>query len=220
MKGILKTILACLLGLGYLALDAHSKPSLAFLGFTSDSDPRIKDSFARQINFELKSDTGLSLFSTDEISMLYTKGFIKNADIGNLDLPLLSKTLGAQFYAYGRLETNVITSENKRIWYKPWDVSTKWNEGLRLRLLDATQGEIILDSVATGVMTQKSFVIAPDAFNGLSVYEKEKYIQEMMTLVSKEAAKILSKAIKAKTQPVPVASTSSSESANGAPAAP
>ena len=219
MRSILKTILACLLGLGYLVLDAHSKPSLAFLGFTSDSDPRVKDRFASQILFEMKSDTGLFLFSQDEISMLYTKGFIRSADIGNLDLPLLSKTLGAQFYAYGRLETNAITSENKRIWWKPWGVTTKWNEGIRLRLLDATQGKIILDSVVTIVMTEKSFVTAPDAFNDLSVYDKEKYIREMMTLVSKDAAKILSKAIKEKTQPVPVASTSTStstsESANG-----
>lgn len=212
MHSILKTIFACLLGLGFLVLESHSKPSLAFLGFSSDSDPRVKDTFAHQILFELQTDTSLFVFSKEEISMLYARSILKVPEIGSLDLPILSKAMGAQFYAYGNLES--ISSQSKRIWWKPWTgVTTNWNQGLRLRILDATQGKFILDSVATSTLTEKSLLLAPQLYDELSPLEQEKYIHTMMGLVAKSSAKLLSKVIKEKTQPVKVGSTS--EAGNG-----
>lgn len=217
MKTVLKTLLACALGLGFLIIDAHSKPSLAFLGLTQESDPSVRENLAHRIQFDLSADTGLFVFSNDEVAMLFAKGILNEPEIGPMDMPRLSKGLGAQYYAFGKLES--ITNSGKRTWWKPWYVNVKWNRGLRLRVLDASTGASVYDGVATGELAEKDFLTGPEAWEKLPPLERDHYIQSLMASLSAESAKAIAKAVKEKANPAPAAAAPDPAAA-AAPAAP
>ena len=198
MISIMKTLLALALGLGFLALDLHAKPTVAFLGLTRDSDPRISGDIARRIQWDLAADTGLTAFSAEEMDALYAKGLLKDPEVTAADLPKLAKGLGARFYAFGKLENVAVTS--KRILWKPWSLKVKWTQGLRLRVFDGTNGQIVFDGLVTCEVPEKAVFSAPDAdLNKLSPLERDSRLRIMAAAVSVESAKALSKALIEKT---------------------
>jgi hypothetical protein len=196
MDSIMKT-LALALGLGFLILDLHAKPTIAFLGLTGDSDPRISGDIARRIQWDLAADTGLSTFSAEEMNVLYAKGLLKGPEVTPADMPKLAKGLGAQYYAFGKLENAAVTS--KRILWKPWSLKVKWTQGLRLRMLDGSNGHVAFDGLVTCEVPEKAVLWAPNADLGkLSPLERESRLRIMSAAVSVEAAKALAKALKEK----------------------
>src|SRR5688572_19201513 len=104
MGSIMKTLLALALGSGFLVLELSAKPTVAFLGLSRDSDPRVSGDIARRIRWELAADTGLSVFSAEEVAVLYAKGVLSGPEAAPADMPGLAKGLGAQYYAFGKLE--------------------------------------------------------------------------------------------------------------------
>jgi hypothetical protein len=194
MNSIMKTLLALALGFGFLVLDIHAKPTVAFLGLTRDSDPRISGDIARRIQWELGADTGLAAFSAEEVAVLYAKGLLSEPEAVPADMPKLAKGLGAQYYAFGKLENVAVTS--KRIIWMPWSLKVKWTQGLRLRVLDGSNGGVVFDGLVTCEVPEKATFSAPDANLGkLSPLEREARLRIMAAAVSVESAKALSKAL-------------------------
>ena len=200
MKSIMKTLLALALGLGFLILDLHAKPTVAFLGLTRDSDPRISGDISRRIQWDLSADTGLAAFSAEEVDALYSKRLLLDPEAAPADMPKLAKGLGAQYYAFGKLEKVAVTS--KRIIWKPWSLKVKWTQGLRLRVLDGSNGLIVFDGLVTCEVPEKASFSAPDAdLNKLSPLERESRLRIMAAAVSAESAKALSKVLTKKPGP-------------------
>lgn len=194
---MLKTAIACALGLGFLFLDAHSKPTLAFLGLSPDSDPRIREKLAGRIRYELAADTGIYLFPQDQVDLLFAKGVIRSTEAGPADMPALSKGLGAQYYASARLEP--ISVAAKRVWWKPWFLNVVWTQGLRLRILDGADGNLVFDGIVSGSFPEKALFRAPDArMRGMSPLERDRYLGLAIDAVSAESAKALAKVLKEK----------------------
>ncbi len=216
MQTVLKTLLACALALGFLIIDAHSKPSIAFLGLSRESDPNISETLARRIQFELSADTGLFVFSKEEVAMLFAKGILNEPEAGPLDMPRLSKGLGAQYYAFGKLQA--ITNSGKRTWWKPWTVNVKWSQGLRLRVLDASTGMAAFDGVVSGEYAEKDFLTGPEPWEKMEPLARDHYLQILVANLSVESAKAVAKAVKEKSNPAPAAAAP--EGAAAAPPTP
>jgi hypothetical protein len=197
MGSIMKTLLALALGSGLLVLDLHARPTIAFLGLSRDSDPRVSGDIARRIQWELGADTGLAAFSAEEVAALFAKGVLSGPEAAPADMPKLAKGLGAQYYAFGKLEAAAVTS--KRIIWKPWSLKVKWTQGLRLRVLDGSNGQVVFDALVTCEVPEKALFSAPHADLGrLSPLERESRLRIMSTAVSLESAKALAKVIKEK----------------------
>lgn len=194
MISIMKTLLALALGMGFLVLDIHAKPTLAFLGLTRDSDPRMSGDIARRIQWNLAADTALIAFSAEEVNVLFSKGLLMDPEAVPADMPKLAKGLGAQYYAYGKLEAIAVTS--KRVIWMPWSLKVKWSQALSLRVLDGSNGRIVFDGLVTGEVPEKASFTGPDANLGkLSPLERESRLRIMAAAVSLESAKALSKVL-------------------------
>lgn len=194
MTSIMKTLLALALGFGFLVLDLHAKPTVAFLGLTLDSDPRISGDIARRIQWDLAADTGLTAFSAEEMDVLFAKGLLKDPAVSAADMPKLAKGLGAGYYAFGKLENTAVTS--KRILWKPWSLKVKWSQGMRLRVLDGTDGKTVFDGLVTSEVPEKASFSAPDADLGkLSPLDRDSRLRIMAAAVAAESAKVLSKVL-------------------------
>jgi hypothetical protein len=200
MISIMKTLLALALGLGFLVLDLHAKPTVAFLGLTRDSDPRISGDIARRIQWDLAADTGLTAFSAEEMDALYAKGLLKDPEVTAADMPKLAKGLGAQYYAFGRLEP--IAVKSKRVIWMPWSLKLKWSQGLRLRILDGSNGNLVFDGLVTAEVPEKGFLIPPEAdMHKLPPMECEVRTRKMAMAVSVESAKMVVKVLTEKSAP-------------------
>lgn len=190
MRTILKTALAICLGLGFLALDAHSRTAVAFLGMSGDSDPRYGEGMAKRIRWELSADTSLLSFSDDEIGMLFAKGVLREPQVGPADMARLSQGLGAQYYAFGSLEP--VAMESKRAKWKFWDIKVKWSQGLRLRVLDASDGKVVYDSLIRAEVPEAALFAAPDGdFGRMAPLKRDAFLRSMSVKVSVQTAKAL-----------------------------
>ncbi|MDB5106654.1 MAG: hypothetical protein JWP91_4343 [Fibrobacteres bacterium] len=197
MQSVAKTLLALALGLGFLALDLHARPTVAFLGLDPESNPQISGDIAKRIHWELSADTGLSAFTLDEVSQLFAKGILAGPEAAPADMPKLAKGLGAQYYAFGKLEPIAVTS--KRILWMPWSLKVKWSQGMRLRILDGTNGQVVFDGLVTGEIPEKALFMGPDGRMGdLSPLERESRMRKMAAVVSVESAKTVAKVVKEK----------------------
>jgi hypothetical protein len=203
MQTVLKILLAIALGIGFMALNTHAKPSLAFLGLTHDSDPQVRDQLKSQIQFELAADTGLNSFSKAEITSLFSKGVLEEPEISASDIPRLTKGLDAEFYAYAKLEPMAWVS--KRVWWKPWSLKVKWSQGLHLRIFEASSGLAIYDGMVAGQLDEIAFLKEPDPWERLSPLEKNRYLNRLVSAISLETAKVISKTVKEKATPSEVA---------------
>jgi hypothetical protein len=197
MQTLFKTLLAVALGFGFLVLDLHAKPTVAFLGVSPESDPQLSGAVAKQIQFELGADTGLSVFSAGDVSMLYAKGLLQEPEAVPADMPRLAKGLGAQYYAFGKLEP--VALQSKRIIWMPWSLKVKWSQGLRLRVLDGSNGQVVFDGLVKGEIPEKAFMTAPEGkLDAMSPLERDARIRKMAAAVSIESAKALAKVVKDK----------------------
>jgi hypothetical protein len=197
MNSIAKTLLAIILGLGFMVFDAHSKPTVAFLGLTRDSDPQFSEAISKRIQHELGADSALFAFPYEDVSLLFAKGVLSEPEAGPLDMPKLSKGMGAQYYAFGKLEP--ITMSSKRHRWMPWSIKVTWSQGMRLRVLDGRNGEVVFDGVVTAEVPEKAVFIAPDGDLGrMSPLDRETYQRTMGMAVSVESAKALAKVLKEK----------------------
>jgi hypothetical protein len=194
---MLKTLFALALGIGCLILDsqaATTRPSVAFLGFTEDSDPQFQQNLTNRIQFDLSRDTGLVIFSKDEIAVLFAKRIIARPEITPLDLPNLSKSMGAQYFAFAKLEP--LANACKRVWWKPWSLKVNWSQAMHLRVLDAATGMAIFDGPISGQLQEKGFLVGPEIWGRMPPSERDGYMQRMLPLLSMESAKALAKAVK------------------------
>ncbi|MDB5051737.1 MAG: hypothetical protein JWO30_4808 [Fibrobacteres bacterium] len=192
----MKTLLAISLGLGFLALDSHAKPSIAFLGLGRESDPQFSEAISKRIQWELSADTALYTYSNDEVALLFAKGILREPEAGPNDMPNLSKGLGAQYYAFGKLEPIAVAS--KRIMWMPWSIKVKWTQGLRLRVLESN-GTVVFDGLVTAEVPEKALFTAPDGKLGsMAPLERETYLRTMSAAVSVESARTVAKVLKEK----------------------
>jgi hypothetical protein len=209
MKSIVKTLLAISLGLGFLILDARAqsaaqparasaaKPTVAFLGLSRESDPQLSESVTKRIQWELSADTALFTFSNEDVAMLYAKGVLREPQAGPMDMPRLSQGLGAQYYAFGKLEP--IAVESKRGRWTPWSIKVKWTQGLRLRVLDGSNGNVVYDGLVTAEVPENALFTAPDGNLGrMAPLERETYLRTMSAAVSVESARMVAKVLKEK----------------------
>jgi len=197
MQTVLKAILGILLALGCLAMETKaasgSKPSLAFLGLSEDSDPLFHEELTKQIQRDLSADTALLCLPASEIAPLFSRGIITVPEAGPFDVPRFS-SLGAQFYAFGWLEP--LTQQIDRKWTKFWDVKVRWGQGMRLRVVEAATGASIYDGVVPVEIAEKGFILAPDKPSSrMSPVERDRCYRRMLPLLSAECAKTLNKVV-------------------------
>ncbi len=194
MQSLTKTLLAIALGLGFQALDLHAKPTVAFLGLSADSDPQVSGEITRRIQWDLTADTALSAISAEDVAMLFGKGILREPEASAADLPKLAKGLGAQYYAFGKLEP--IAVESKRGKWTPWSIKVKWTQGLKLRILDGSNGKVVFDGLVQGELPKQALFMGPDGEWGkMSPLERDGWLKTMAALVSTESAKTVSKVI-------------------------
>lgn len=204
MRGLFKTLLALALGLGFMVLDLHAKPTVAFLGVSRDSDPLLNGEVTKRIQWELAADTGVTSLSAEEISVVFAKGLLREPEAVPADLPKLSKELGARYYAFGRLESVAVKS--KRVIWMPWSLKLKWSQGLRLRILDGSDGSLVFDGLVTAEVPEKGFMTPPEADMGkLSPMDREARTRKMAMAVAVESAKTIAKVLAEKSAPVAAA---------------
>ncbi len=199
MDAVVKTLLACVLGIGFIILDTHAKPTVAFLGLTENSDPLIRESLGNQIQYELTADTNLFVFSKEAVARVFSQGLIAQPEISAMDLPRLSEGLGAQYFSFGKLESLGFTTKRAR--WKPWSVRVRWNQNLRLRILETTTGKSVFDGLIVGQLSDTAFLMGPDPWSEMTSLEKDVYLKRMVSVLSQEAAQILGRTIKEKTAP-------------------
>jgi hypothetical protein len=201
MQSLFKTLLAVALGLGFLALDLHAKPTVAFLGVSRDSDPQLCGDVTKRIQWELGADTSVRSLSAEEISVVFAKGLLQEPEAAPADMPKLAKGLGAQFYAFGRLEP--VAVQSKRIIWMPWSLKLKWTQGMRLRILDGSNGEVVFDGVVAAEVPEKGFLMPPEAdMDKLSPMEREARTRKMALAVAVESARTVAKVLTEKTAAV------------------
>jgi hypothetical protein len=198
MQSILKTLLAVCLGLGFLALDAHAKPSVAFLGLSPESDPNYSEAITKRVREELAADTALISCSGESIAMLYAKGLLQGAQADPEELPALAKGLGAQFYASGSSSGSACASKRAR-WWKPWLLKVKWSQGLRLRIMDAANGKVVYQGLAKVEVPEDAFCIPPDAkFGPMAPLQRDAILRNMSLRVALESSRQVAKVVKEK----------------------
>ncbi len=203
MKSILKSVLAILLGLGFLALQSRAqapaapkKAAIAFLGLTEASDPQISETIAKRIRTRLGADSSLNAIPGEEIEKLLAKGILRGPGLRPGDTAALRREVGDVYLASGGLERVAVAS--KRIWWKPWSMKNTWTQGMRLHVEDGSKGRVVLDSLVIATVREPGFILAPEGDLGrLPPLEREKRMRLMAEAVSIEAAKSLAKASKA-----------------------
>jgi hypothetical protein len=136
--------------------------------------------------------------------MLFAKGVLTEPEISPLDLPRLSKGMGAQYYAFGKLEG--LSLACKRTWWKPWAVKVKWSQGIRMRVLEAASGQVVSDSLVSGDLADKAFILEPTPWEKMTPLEQDGFLRRMIPVVSLSSAKALAKVVKEKAAPVGAAS--------------
>lgn len=201
MKSLLKSVLAILLGLGFLALQSRAqapaakKTAVAFLGLTESSDPQISSAIAAHIRGALGADSGITAVPGEEIDKLFAKGILRGPDVRPEDPQALRREVGDAYLAYGSLERIGVSS--KRTWWKPWAVKNTWTQGMRLHVVDGSKGAVVLDSLVIAAVHEPGFVFTPEEDWGkVPPLEREKRMRIMADAVSIEAAKVLAKALK------------------------
>jgi len=202
VKSILKSVLAILLGLGFLALQSRAqalaapkKAAIAFLGLTDASDPQISAAIAQRIRSRLEADSTLAAIPGEKIDKLFAKGILRGPGVRPDDPAALRREVGDVYLASGSLER--ITVASKRTWWKPWAVKNTWTQGMRLRVEDGTKGLVVFDSLVAGTVREPGFVFAPEGDWGkVPPLERETRLRVMAEAVSIEAAKALAKAAK------------------------
>jgi hypothetical protein len=200
MRSLCKTLLALALGLGFMALDLHAKPTVAFLGISRDSDPLLSGDVTKRIQWELGTDSGVTSLSAEEISVVFAKGLLHEPEAVAADMPKLAKGLGAQYYAFGRLEPVAVKS--KRVIWMPWSLKLKWSQGLRLRILDGSNGDLVFDGLVTAEVPEKGFLVPPEAdMHKLSPMDREVRTRKMAMAVAVESAKTVAKVLTEKSAP-------------------
>jgi hypothetical protein len=193
MQTVLKALLAILLALGCLVLDAKAKPSVAFLGLGQDADPLFHEELTQRIQRDLSADTGVFNLPASEIAPLFSRGILTVPEVGPFDLPRLS-SLGAQYYAFGWLEPLAV--ETARKWTKFWDVKVRWTQGLRLRVVEAATGMIVFDGVVPAEIAEKSFVWGPEKPGSrMSPTDRDRCYRRMLPVLSSECARTLAKVV-------------------------
>jgi hypothetical protein len=205
VKSLLKSVLAILLGLGFLALQSRAqspasapvskRTAVAFLGLTENSDPQISSSVAIRIRGALGADSGITAVPGEEIDKLFAKGILRGPDVRPDDPQALRREVGDAYLAYGSLERIGVSS--KRTWWKPWAVKNTWTQGMRLHVVDGAKGAVVFDSLVIAAVKEPGFVFTPEEDWGkVPPLEREKRIRIMADAVSIEAAKALAKALK------------------------
>jgi hypothetical protein len=204
MRSLFKTLIALALGLGFMVLDLRANPTVAFLGISRDSDPLLGADVTKRIQWELGTDTAVTSLSADEISVVFAKGLLQEPEAVPADMPKLAKGLGAQYYAFGRLEPVAVKS--KRVIWMPWSLKLKWSQGLRLRILDGSNGNLVFDGLVTAEVPEKGFLMPPEADMGkLPPMDREARARKMAMAIAVESAKAVAKAITEKSAPAPAA---------------
>jgi hypothetical protein len=204
VKSILKSLLAVLLGLGFLALDARAqgapaeapkKPAIAFLGLTEASDPQIGEDIGKRIRREIGADPELISVPGEKVAMLFAKGILRAPDARPDDPEALRREVGEPYFAYGSLERVSVTA--KRTWWKPWSLKNTWTQGMRLHVVDGAKGEVVYDGLVAVAVPEQGFLFAPEGDWGrIPPLERDKRLRIMAEAVSVQTAKALAKAVK------------------------
>jgi hypothetical protein len=201
VKSLLKSLLAVLLGLGFLALQSRAAPApekktaIAFLGLTEASDPQISAAIAKRIRGEIGADSALVSIPGEEVDKLFAKGILRAPDARPEDPEALRREVGEAYLAYGSLEGVAVTS--KRILWKPWSLKNTWTQGMRLHVVDGTKGEVVYDGRVAAAVPESGFLFAPEEDWGkVPPLERERRMRIMAEAISVEAAKALAKAVK------------------------
>lgn len=190
----MKTLLAVALALGFLALESKAKTSVAFLGIDPDTDPLFSRALSTLIYQELEADTSLASRSRQAVGEFLAKAALERPDAGPRELPRLKQHLEASYYAYGRLED--LTVANKRVWWAPWSVKTNWSRALRLRVVDAANGETVFDGLVPAQIPEKHFLHGPDGnLSRQSALDRDRQYRRILPFLSAETAKALAKVI-------------------------
>jgi hypothetical protein len=222
MTSLVKSMLAILLGLGFLVLQSRAqppagskKPAVAFLGMTDASDPQISAAIAKRIRGELGSDPAVIAIPGEKIDQLFSQGILRGPDLRPVDPQALRREVGEAFLAYGSL--GPITVACKRTWWKPWAVKNSWAQGMRLHVEDGFNGVVVLDSLVAASVREPGFIFAPEEDWGkVPPLEREKRMRIMAEAVSVEAAKALAKAVKGR--PAPASAPASAPAPGNVPA--
>jgi len=212
VKSILKSLLAILLGLGFLALQSRAqapapvakKPAIAFLGLTEASDPQMRAVITQRIRGELAADTGLSAVPGEKVDKLFAQGILREPDARLEDPEALRREIGNAYLASASLER--LTVATKRTWWKPWSLKNTWTQGMRVKIMDGAKGNIVLDSLVATAVREPGFIFAPeDDWGKVPPLEREKRMRIMSEAVSIEAARVLGAAVKGRVPAAAVA---------------
>jgi hypothetical protein len=212
VKSILKSVLAILLGLGFLALQSRAqapataakKSAIAFLGLTEASDPQMRAVITQRIRGELAADTGLSAVPAEKIDKLFARGILREPDARPEDPEALRREIGSASLAYASLERFSVST--KRTWWKPWSLKNTWTQGIRVKIMDGATGNVVLDSLVATAVREPGFLFAPEEDWGkVPPLEREKRMRIMAEAVSVEAARVLGNAAKGRVPAAAVA---------------
>jgi hypothetical protein len=198
MRSVAKTLLALALAMGFLALDAKAqtktKATVAFLGIDPATDPLFGRALSGLIHQDLAADTGLASLPAKAVDDFLRKASFDRPEAGPGDIARLKLGLEAKYYAFGRLQELVV--ENKRVWWMPWTVKTKWTRTLRMRVVDGGTGETVFDGVVPAEIPEKHFMKGPKAdFSRQGAVERDHKYRRMLPFLSAEAAKALSRIV-------------------------
>lgn len=194
MRSLAKTLLALALGLGFLALEVRAKTSVAFLGIDPGTDPLFGRALSALIHQDLAADTGLASLPPRAVEAFMAKAAFRGPVAHPADVGSLRQGLEARYYAYARLEALAV--ENKRVWWMPWSVRTKWSRALRLRVLDGVTGDVVFDAQVPAEIPEKHFLKGPEAdLSRKGALERDARHRRMLPFLSSETAKALSKAV-------------------------
>ena len=210
-------MLAILLGLGFLALEARAqsrsaaaaagRPAIAFLGMAEGSDPQLGETIVKRIRRELGVDSTLVSIPGEEVDKLFARGILRGPDASPTDAEALRREIGDAYLAYGILERIAVTSQRK--WWKPWTVKSTWTQGLRLHVTEGARGPVIFDGLVASAKPESGFLTGPEGDWGkLPPLEREKRMRSMAEMLSVETAKALAKAVKDRAAPAAASSDS------------
>lgn len=189
-----KTLLALALGIGFLVLESHGKTSVAFLGIDPDTDPLFGKALSTLIHQELAADTALASLPPKAVGEFMAKASLEKPAAGPVDIDALKRGLQANYYAFGRLEA--LSVSNKRVWWMPWSVRTRWTRALHLRVLDGSTGETVFDGQVPAQIPEKNFLLGPDGdLSHGNAVERDRQYRRMLPYLSAEAVKTLGKVL-------------------------
>lgn len=202
MRSLAKTLIALALGLGFLALEVRARTSVAFLGIDPGTDPLFGRALSALIHQDLAADTGLASLPPKAVAEYMAMASKNNPVAYPADVSRLKQGLEARYYAYGRLEP--LKVENKRVWWMPWSVRTRWSQALRLRVLDGSTGDVVFDARVPAEVPEKHFLEGPDGgLSRMNALERDSRLRRMLPFLSSGTAKALAKAITEKSAAAP-----------------